>query len=450
VTGWQLWSACPLLSTFKYGPNHARFYQNTDGKETYYVAGGLYEEIIESGVTTQRSYVGGVLVHEKTGATEQVRYLHRDHLGSVEAITDELGDRVERLAFAPFGERRMADWSDGSPVSMTMTRGFTGHEHVDTFNLIHMNGRVFDPSIGRFLSADPIVQAPANTQSYNRYSYVFNNPLSFTDPSGYAADDDDIPTVYGSCTQWAPCVSWHGPDGRDTPPTEPPVEDGTGAGGGSGSGGGSDNSDWLGGFYGSGHGSGSGRTGGQIVSEFRAMFAIVDRFAIPIKKIHGAIASNAVVLSNRRNDNIAVQRSGFDDQVLNWLAENFSITISGTSDLTAMPIGGTAKIIANPFSGKYPEAYIGGGAVKGRTIRGTIDFKLYEYGGVSKDKPVVKVTSCAGNGLGGCLTLNMGGGGFNVVISSGAVYGNSNSAVVGKYYKFDNLIQSAINRVMEE
>jgi hypothetical protein len=47
------------------------------------------------------------------------------------------------------------------------------------------SGRVYDPELGRFMSADPFVQAPYNSQSYNRYSYVFNNPLSFTDPSGY-------------------------------------------------------------------------------------------------------------------------------------------------------------------------------------------------------------------------------------------------------------------------
>ena len=51
--------------------------------------------------------------------------------------------------------------------------------------IIHMNGRIYDPTLGRFLQADPFVQAPGNSQSYNRYSYVLNNPLSYTDPSGY-------------------------------------------------------------------------------------------------------------------------------------------------------------------------------------------------------------------------------------------------------------------------
>ena len=51
-----------------------------------------------------------------------------------------------------------------------------------------MNGRIYDPTLGRFLQADPHIQAPKNSQNYNRYSYVLNNPLSYTDPSGYFFD----------------------------------------------------------------------------------------------------------------------------------------------------------------------------------------------------------------------------------------------------------------------
>ena len=72
----------------------------------------------------------------------------------------------------------------GVPLGETR-RGFTGHEHLDNVGLIHMNGRVYDPVLGRMLSADPFVQFPADTQSFNRYAYVHNNPLSFTDPSGF-------------------------------------------------------------------------------------------------------------------------------------------------------------------------------------------------------------------------------------------------------------------------
>ncbi len=65
------------------------------------------------------------------------------------------------------------------------SRGYTGHEMIDSVGLVHMNGRVYDAELGRFLSADPFVQFPDNIQSWNRYAYVLNNPLSFTDPSGF-------------------------------------------------------------------------------------------------------------------------------------------------------------------------------------------------------------------------------------------------------------------------
>jgi len=65
------------------------------------------------------------------------------------------------------------------------TREFTGHESVQGMDIIHMNGRIYDLTLGRFLQADPHIQAPKNSQNYNRYSYVLNNPLSYTDPTGY-------------------------------------------------------------------------------------------------------------------------------------------------------------------------------------------------------------------------------------------------------------------------
>jgi len=79
---------------------------------------------------------------------------------------------------------------DGAPdaanaITSSTDRGFTGHEHLAAVALIHMNGRVYDPLIARFLSADPFVDDPMNSQAYDRYAYVHDNPLAFTDPSGY-------------------------------------------------------------------------------------------------------------------------------------------------------------------------------------------------------------------------------------------------------------------------
>ena len=67
-------------------------------------------------------------------------------------------------------------------------RGYTGHLHADGVGLIHMNGRMYDPILGRFISADPLIQSPNNLQSLNRYTYVMNNPLSYTDPTGYSSN----------------------------------------------------------------------------------------------------------------------------------------------------------------------------------------------------------------------------------------------------------------------
>ncbi|RNF85294.1 RHS repeat-associated core domain-containing protein [Montanilutibacter psychrotolerans] len=64
------------------------------------------------------------------------------------------------------------------------TRRFTGHENIDGLGVIHMNGRIYDPDLGRFLQPDPVIQAPNSAQSWNAYTYVFNNPLRYTDPTG--------------------------------------------------------------------------------------------------------------------------------------------------------------------------------------------------------------------------------------------------------------------------
>jgi len=123
----------------------------------------------------------------KSDNSEQTRYLHRDHIGSVTAITDETGTVVETLSYDPHGKRRQATWEDAvtQVFSAETTRGFTNHEMLDDVGLIHMGGRVYDPDLGRFISADPHIQEPLNGQALNRYSYVLNNPLSYTDPSGY-------------------------------------------------------------------------------------------------------------------------------------------------------------------------------------------------------------------------------------------------------------------------
>jgi RHS repeat-associated protein len=107
-------------------------------------------------------------------------------LGWLDAVTNETGAVIERNSFDTWGSRRPTDWrpADNS-IRSIISRGYTGHEMLDELRLVHMNGRVYDAGLGRFLSADPHLQAPTETQNFNRYSYVLNNPLSLTDPSGF-------------------------------------------------------------------------------------------------------------------------------------------------------------------------------------------------------------------------------------------------------------------------
>ncbi len=119
-----------------------------------------------------------------TYVNSEFRYLHADALGNIDTITDSHGAVLQRIAYSPFGTRRVTASNDPDYQAWT-DRGFTGHEHLDGLGLIHMNARLYDPEIGRFLSPDTYIQAPHNSQNYNRYSYVLNNPLKYTDPSGH-------------------------------------------------------------------------------------------------------------------------------------------------------------------------------------------------------------------------------------------------------------------------
>lgn len=155
-------------------------------------------EIVEdtqSGTTKIITYVAGdaytaPIAHIKqTGTTpfDEYHYLHRDYLGSILAITDADGDVKEERQFGAWGSvDKFLDSSGNTTFThdSLLGRGYTGHEHFFEVSLIHMNGRMYDPQLGRFLSPDNYIQDPFNTQNYNRYAYVLNNPLMYTDASG--------------------------------------------------------------------------------------------------------------------------------------------------------------------------------------------------------------------------------------------------------------------------
>ncbi|MCF2860882.1 SpvB/TcaC N-terminal domain-containing protein [Pseudoalteromonas sp. Cnat2-41] len=180
-----------ITSQFVYGPNHMRFKHTTNGRTTYY-ADKLYEEEVQAEETTWRAYIDNVAIVSQTNEQAvQIRYTHTDRLGSSRLFTNHNGDVLATRNYDPFGKPRLANGNSkpsarlGDIVDTTTYRGFTDHEHLDEHQLIHMNGRVYDYNLGRFMSVDPVIQSPGNSQSINPYSYIMNNPLAGTDPSGY-------------------------------------------------------------------------------------------------------------------------------------------------------------------------------------------------------------------------------------------------------------------------
>lgn len=187
------------------GSCQATFAYNSDGQRakmtvvqsgstalTRWYAGSRYSKETAGSTTKEYTWIGGdaysapCLAVKQSGTTTYY-YLLRDNLGTITHVTDASGNVVSEYSFDAWGRRRdKDDWSytlSGEPA-LFADRGFTGHEWLPWFNLYNMNGRLYDPVVGRFLSPDPIIADQTNTQEYNRYSYCLNNPLKYTDPSG--------------------------------------------------------------------------------------------------------------------------------------------------------------------------------------------------------------------------------------------------------------------------
>jgi RHS repeat-associated protein len=158
---------------------------NATGKEKHilYIGGSPYE----SNIIYLKNY------DENTGS---YKFLHKDYIGSILAISDETGNKLEQRHFDAWGSFTHLQIGNGAIItdkniidnaSLLIERGYTSHEHFAEVGIIHMNGRLYDPLLRRFLNADENIQDPYNTQNYNKYGYVLNNPLMFNDPSGEAS-----------------------------------------------------------------------------------------------------------------------------------------------------------------------------------------------------------------------------------------------------------------------
>jgi RHS repeat-associated protein len=195
------------VATIEEGVNKARFSywsneerakmelleNNVLRKTRYYV--NDYEKEVDAitGEIKERCYIYGaddalVSILEKKNGIEKTYYVLTDHLGSITQVLDENGNIVEEKSFDAWGRgRNPQTWAALSPTGTSngWDRGYTGHEHLYQFGIINMNGRLYDPLMGRMMEPDPLIIGKDNSQGYNRYSYALNNPLKFTDPDGH-------------------------------------------------------------------------------------------------------------------------------------------------------------------------------------------------------------------------------------------------------------------------
>lgn len=143
------------------------------------VYAGNYEKVTEGeGIVREFYYLdNGVIVIKQKGVFTPYQAF-TDNLGSVLSILNEEGEKVFDAEYDAWGNQTI------SKNEIGFQRGYTGHEMLNEFGIINMNGRLYDPVLGRFFSPDNYVQAPDNSQNFNRYSYCLNNPLKYTDPSG--------------------------------------------------------------------------------------------------------------------------------------------------------------------------------------------------------------------------------------------------------------------------
>jgi len=176
-----------ITESYTYDADGDRVAKTVGGVTTVYLQ-GLWEQIV-GGASTRYYPFNDQIVAMRDSATNAVTYLHGDHLGSVSLATDNSGAVVSKQDFDPWGKARGA-----STIPQT-SLNYTG-QRLDGTGLLYYHARYYDPALARFVSADSISPDHTDPQTRNRYSYVLNNPLRYTDPSGHcAAGDGDDPAA---------------------------------------------------------------------------------------------------------------------------------------------------------------------------------------------------------------------------------------------------------------
>ncbi|WES98264.1 RHS repeat-associated core domain-containing protein [Chryseobacterium arthrosphaerae] len=190
----------PMRQMVTYGGNFS-----TDGEGNFtkfYSENGSFE-VIKDNMTGKEKhilYIGGspyesniIFLKNFDESNASYKFLHKDYLGSILAVSDDLGNKLEQRHFDAWGNMSHLKIGNGAIIIdeniinnaiLLLDRGYTSHEHFAAVGIIHMNGKLYDPTLRRFLNADENIQDPHNTQNYNKYGYVMNNPMMYNDPTG--------------------------------------------------------------------------------------------------------------------------------------------------------------------------------------------------------------------------------------------------------------------------
>ncbi|MCL2761515.1 MAG: RHS repeat-associated core domain-containing protein, partial [Desulfuromonadales bacterium] len=144
------------------------------------------------GTSNNYIYAGNtrIAMHWKNLIESGTLYYHTDHLGSTSVVTDQTGNKVEDIAYYPFGEKRRDTADDGGTANVA--HKYTAQEWDSETELYDYNARFYDPETGRFITPDSIVPDPSDPQSLNRYAYARDNPILYIDPSGHWFGLDDL------------------------------------------------------------------------------------------------------------------------------------------------------------------------------------------------------------------------------------------------------------------
>ncbi len=192
----------PWLTSFVYDAHGSRVLKRDDQNTMVYV-GGLFERRVPAAADRETNNLHNIVadgrivaqVDRRQSSDGQITntfasYLHMDLQGSTTFVTNQAGRAITgflgQMLYDPWGVRIKPSYTQydderwGGPHE-----GYTGHEHEDEVGLINSGGRIYDPKTRRFLTPDPFIQAPLFSQSHSRYSYVWNNPATYIDPSGF-------------------------------------------------------------------------------------------------------------------------------------------------------------------------------------------------------------------------------------------------------------------------